>query len=323
MAAVLLALLAAFLFATAASLQQRGARSSIAADAEHSGPRWTCDRPSSLSILSVAQRLVRNRVWLAGWVTNLFGFLTQAAALHVGTLTVVQPVLVTQLLFSLPMAAVRTRTYPRLRDFAAGASICAGIALIVIERSHTPAGAPVRIRVLLVGAIAAAVVFALVKLATGRRPSLHAGMLSVAAGICFAMSAVLIKLTSDDLLHRGIAATAKDWPGYSLALSTAVGLLIEQEAFASGALPTAIAGMSITNPIASYAIGVLAFGEALPSGGGVLAVFGVAGLLLFLGTVGLAHSPIVCADIAAGESAHNASTRDRNRSMVPLSGETA
>ena len=146
MAAVLLGLLAALLFATAASLQQRGARSSIAADAQDSETRWTCDRPSSLSILSVARRLVRNRVWLAGWVTNLCGFFTQAAALHVGTLTVVQPVLVTQLLFSLPLAAVRTRTYPRPRDWLAGATICAGVALFVVERSHVPPGAPERSR---------------------------------------------------------------------------------------------------------------------------------------------------------------------------------
>jgi drug/metabolite transporter (DMT)-like permease len=325
MAAVALGLLAAFLFATAASLQQRGARTSMAAGGGTAGSNGSSDRPTALlPVLGVARRLVHNKIWLAGWVTNLLGFFTQAAALHLGTLSVVQPVLVTQLLFSLGWAAVKTRQRPRLLDWVAGATICAGITLFVVERTQNVSpGEPDRARVLIAAGLAAAVVLALVKGAAGRRPSLHAGMLSVAAGICFAMSAVLIKLTSDSLLHRGVGATATDWVGYSLAVSTAVGLLIEQEAFASGSLPTAIAGMSITNPIASYVIGVLAFHEALPSGPGVLAAFAGAGVMLFVGTVGLAHSPVVCADIAQGQSSRNVSTRERNRSMVPLSSETA
>ena len=45
------------------------------------------------------------------------------------------------------------------------------------------------------------------------------------------------------------------------------------------------------NPIASYAIGVLAFPVVFPSGNVALAAIAGAGALLIAGAIGLAHSP--------------------------------
>jgi hypothetical protein len=114
---------------------------------------------------------------------------------------------------------------------------------------------------------------------------------AVAAGLCFAMSAVFMKLTADDLLGVGIAGTAKDWPGYFLAISTLSGLLIEQAAFAGPALTWSVAAMNITNPVASYLAGVLAFDVRVPTDPGALAGIAGAGLLLMAGVLALAKSP--------------------------------
>jgi hypothetical protein len=134
--------------------------------------------------------------------------------------------------------------------------------------------------------------------AAGRRyyhaqPQLRAALQSVAAGICFAMTAVFITLTADDLINRGVGETAIDWPGYALAGSTLLGLLLEQDAFAAGSLATAVAAMTITNPIASYALGVLAFEVDAPSDPGALAGLASAGLLIVIGVITLSGSPTV------------------------------
>jgi hypothetical protein len=134
---------------------------------------------------------------------------------------------------------------------------------------------------------------ALVLAAAGRPPLVHATLVSVAAGLCFAMSAVLMKLTTDDLIHRGVAATAVDWPGYSLAISTLVGLLLEQSAFATGSLSAAVAAMTITNPLASYLLGVLAFRVMPPRSPGALAALAGSGALLIIGVSALSRSPSV------------------------------
>lgn len=292
-----LALLAAFLFAGSASLQQHAA----SAVAYSTGPvspvrtggwRWVL-RP----LVDLARTLVRTRVWLLGWVTNLVGFGVQAAALHLGSVAVVQPLLVTQLLFALPLGSVWSRRWPTPRDWLSAGAICGGLAVFLTVRGVAPmAGSPDRGRAVLAGVSAAAVATVLVLAAAGRRPATHATLIAVAAGLCFAMSALLIKLTVADLVQRGVVRTALDWPGYALAASTLTGLVLEQGAFAAGSLPAAIAAMTMTNPLASYCIGVLVFGLGLPDRAGTLAGLAGSGALLSLGAVGLAHSPSVRRD---------------------------
>src|SRR5207253_7878889 len=97
---------------------------------------------------------------------------------------------------------------------------------------------------------------------------------------------------------RGVLATALDWPGYALALSTVIGLLLGQQAYAAASLAVAVAAMSVTNPLVSYLLGVLAFHVQPPSGVGTLAAVAASGLLLFLGAVGLAHSPAIRHDVS-------------------------
>lgn len=295
---ICLSLAAAFLFATSASTQQRAARRTLL---EHSGPpptrppgRLTHMRHLGPNVVRIARRLLRNRLWLTGWLCNICGFLTQAAALHLGSLSVVQPLLVTQLLFALGLTSVLMGRKLRASDLVGGAAICGGLVLLLSVRGAAPlAGAPDRPRVALALLCAALVTVVLIGIAGNLPPSARAATLGVAAGQFFALSAALTKLTTDDLLHRGIGATAVDWPGYALALTTVLGLLLEQSSFASGPLPSALTAMTIVNPLASYLIGILAAGVPAPSGAESLAAVGVSGILLVVGIVTLANSPSV------------------------------
>jgi drug/metabolite transporter (DMT)-like permease len=315
--AVLFGLLAALLFAASAALQQQAARSAAteSAAAQSDAGQANAGQPDAdgvvrrvsvlLPLVLLLHRLVRQRLWVIGWVTNLVGFFSQAVALHFGSVALVQPLLVTQLLFTLPVAAIRDRTRPSGRDWLAALSVCAGVVVFLSVRGTAPLDAPPdRLRVIIAALCGAVAVGMLVVLASRRPPLVHSTLVAVAAGLCFAMSAVLIKLTTEDLVERGVAATARDWPGYALAVSTLVGLLLGQEAFASGALAAAVAAMTITNPAASYLLGLLAFHATLPTGPGVLAAVAAAGLLLFGGAFGLAHSPSVLR-----ESAHSPTQR--------------
>jgi hypothetical protein len=293
---VSLGLLAAFLFAAAASLQQNVAfQTDYASEANGADRRF--GRNSVLAALvGLIGKLVRSPLWLLGWVTDLVGFLVQGAALHFGSVALVQPLLVTQLLFALPLASSRCRRWPSRRDWLAGSAICGGVAIFLAVRGVAPMdGTPDRRRVIVAG-LSALVVVGLLVLASAGRPLVHATLIAIAAGLCFAFSAVLMKLTAEDLVQHGIAATAVDWPGYALALSTIAGLLCEQGAFAAGSLASAVAAMTVTNPLASYLLGALAFHLAPPIGPVALAALAGAGALLFVGAVGLAHSPIVRPD---------------------------
>jgi hypothetical protein len=294
LAVVPLSLLAAFLFAAAAAFQQRAAHAHTAAARDHAAISGlpTAERPW-LPVLSILTRLLRDRLWLLGWLTNLVGFLVQAVALHLGSIAIVQPLLVAQLLFALPLSIGSSRGLPR-RDWFGGAAIAGGLVVLLTVRGAAPQSAtPTRYHVLLATAAAATLVTLLVAVARTMhdQPQLHAALVAVAAGLCFCMSAVFITLTAASLVERGVAATAVDWPGYALAGSTVLGLLLEQDAFAAGSLPTAVAAMTITNPVASYLVAVLAFASTPPETPGALAGLASAGLLVVVGVIALAQSP--------------------------------
>ena len=284
-------LIAAFLFAASASLQQHAARGTATATN-------TADDLVGKSIvrplLALVSKLVRHPIWLLGWCTNLLGFVAQAVALHLGSVALVQPLLVTQLVFAMPLSTAWARRWPTFTEWLGVLVISGAVATFVLVREVSPTvGEPHRLRVVAAGLATAVLVVLLVLAAAGRPPLVHATLVSVAAGLCFAISAVLIKLTTDDLLTRGVVATALDWPGYSLALSTMTGLLLEQSAFATGSLSAAVAAMTITNPLASYLLGVLVFNVTPPTSAAALAALAGSGALLIIGVAVLSRSPTV------------------------------
>lgn len=279
--APLLGLVVAFLFALSAYFQQRAARK-------------TRRRGNGVAAAAVAlmSTLVRDPMWLQGWAFNLAGFGVQALALHIGSVVTVQPMLATQLLFALPMASFEQRTRPRFTDWVGALALCAGlVVLVVVVQARPLAGEPDRVRILLAALAVVAAIVVLIPMASRIGSGALVLVAGACAGCCFAMTAVFLKLTTDDLVNHGVGYTARDWVGYALACSTLVGLVLGQGAFANGPLPWAVATRETANPVASYAIGVLAFPVALPTDAGSMVGLGLAGALVAAGAVALAHSP--------------------------------
>ena len=94
--ASILALVAAFFFALAAALQQKGALNL---------PEISLRHPGSLA------RLIGQTMWIIGTLALFTGYLFQAAALDRGRLAIVQPLLVLTVVFALPLGYVLTNQH--------------------------------------------------------------------------------------------------------------------------------------------------------------------------------------------------------------------
>ena len=99
--AATLALIAAFLFALAATLQQKGALELGAV---------SLGSPTSLL------RLVGQTMWLIGTLALFAGYIFQAAALDRGRLSIIQPLLVTTVVFALPLGYFLTGQHVGRRE---------------------------------------------------------------------------------------------------------------------------------------------------------------------------------------------------------------
>ena len=283
LAVTALGLAAAFLFALSAFLQERAARSAIGAG--------TASLRHLSDVKWLLGRLLRSWTWLTGWLTNLAGVATQAAALKAGSVAAVQPLMAAQLLFVMSLASGEQHRWPSVRDWLSALAVCTGLALLLIADASPLTGEPHRHRVLLATVCVVAVTVVLRQVSRHTFVWLASLLVGVAAGLCHALNAVYLKLTVEDLFHGGAAATLLDWPVYALAVTALGGMLLVQIAFASGPLPPAVAAMSVTNPVASFILGILAFDAPAPRDAGVLLAIAVSGVLITAGIIGLANAP--------------------------------
>lgn len=303
--AIVLALLAALLFALAGAAEQRAASRVLRSPA--SARCATASRAAAWRELGPARRLrhrarygvhqaaalARNPLWIAGWAADIAGFGTQAGAVHFGSLSVVQPLLVTTLLLSLPLAALGGRRRPRWPDWAAAATVCAGLALVLSGRRSAATASVHQARLVLMALVLVAVAAVLVLVAQARPGRGQAIPLSVAAGMLFALGAACTKLVTDSVASRGISGTVGYWPAYALMVFSLTGLVLQQLAFSAGSLPATMTAMAITDPLVSYGLGVGGFGEHAPHGLGPVAL-ALAGLgLLGAGIAALSRSPLL------------------------------
>jgi drug/metabolite transporter (DMT)-like permease len=259
---IALALISALLFALGTVLQQRAGTES----------------PHEGGGSAVLLGLVRNPVWLAGIAADGLGFIAQAAALGIGRLAVVQPLLVASVVFALPLGARLSHQPVRRADaFAAGLVVVALAGFLIIANpsgGHREAS--------LHGWIIAGVVCGLVCLpvsALGRRAAAprRAALLGTGAGILFALSAALTKAVVDDL-HAGILHVLSSWELYALFGVGYASMTLNQLALNTGALAATIATSTAFDPITSVVLGLALFHESLHATGAR-----IAGILIALG----------------------------------------
>jgi len=246
--ASILALAAAFLFALAAALQQKGALNL---------PELSLRSPESLV------RLVGQTMWLLGTIALLVGYVLQAAALDRGRLAIIQPLLVMPVVFALPLGYVLTSQRVGRTEVIGAAVIVVGLALFALYGD--PAGgkenAPGSEWAI---AIVILVVMCVVLLMFGGRGglSVRAGVYGTVAGILFGLSAALTKPTLD-YLHASIGELLTHWEPYALAIAGVLGFVLQQISLGTGKLAPSVATVSVANPVVGIALGIVLFDERL------------------------------------------------------------
>jgi drug/metabolite transporter (DMT)-like permease len=276
--AVICALMAALLYALASVLQQRGA----AAQPEDTALR-----------LSLLTRLLRNPGWMVGLACDIGGYVFQFAALGPGALVVVQPLLVSGLLFALPIGAAWSGRRLGRWDWVAAVLVCAGLAafLIVAQPSNGRADVSGFTWGLLL-ASAGGLAFLLVAASLGRAAWQRAVLLSFSAGTVYGLTAALTK-TSSHLLSSGIAQFLAHWQPYALAAAGVGGMLVAQSAFQAGSLEASLPPMTVIDPIVSILIGVIAFDESISASGLAVSLEALALAAMSVGVFLLARSEAV------------------------------
>lgn len=278
MLAIGCALSAALLYAVASVLQQRAAG------------RAPDEHALRLRLLT---RLMRRPSWTLGVAADVAAYVLQFVALGHGSLVLVQPLLVSGLLFALPLGAWLAHSRLTVRDWLAAAATCIGLA-VFLEVSNPAAGTDnVRNAVWVALLLGDAALTGMLLLAGWRRARRQRALLfSSAAGVLYGVSAALTKTTAH-VLSQGILQLFTHWQPYALVVFGVAGMVVVQSGFQAGSLDVSLPAMTVVDPVVSIMVGALAFGETITSGSLATSLEVCSLLLIVVGVVLLAHSTAI------------------------------
>jgi drug/metabolite transporter (DMT)-like permease len=235
--------------------------------------------------------LLRNKTWLVGMLATLTGLGLQVVALGFGPLLLVQPMLVTSLLFTNSFIAWMVHRHTDKVLLLGGLLCVAGLAAFLTvarpqQHSDRIAGGAALLPLALTFGVvvACSVVFAF---RTKRSSRVLA--LALATGVLYGVTAGLMKIVSGQFrLGPGVPFT--HWALYTVCVIGPMGFLLSQNTFQQGKLITlAVAIITTVDPLVGVGIGVSWFGETVATSPAALAGEVVAGIVIIAGIVVLAH----------------------------------
>ena len=278
MISAIAAVAAGLCLATAGVLQQRSAS------------RRPSDERMSLTLM---RRLVADRTWLLGICAAVLSYGFQAVALTFGPLTLVQPLVVSELLFAVPVSVRLRDLRLRKRDWLAVGSVVAGLAVGIVA-ADPQEGNPIQPIVTWAPALGGVFLLVIASLFAAKRiegPG-KASAFALAGACTMGLQSALYAATLA-FLRKELWGVFLHWETYALIVASLVGMFLIQNAFQSGPLAASTPLIDSVLPLVAIALGVGLFGESIRAtwwglGGAALGL-----VLLIVGIVALDTSPVV------------------------------
>ncbi|MGX1911745.1 DMT family transporter [Streptomyces phaeochromogenes] len=234
--------------------------------------------------------LVRVPRWLGGIGLMVVGMVLGAIALSNGEISLVEPLLATNLVFALVLSRRQTRQ-PLGRQGWAGLLLLAGGVTAFIVAGQPQGGDarsdPFR-QWLIIGVVLG---LALLLTTYAKRSLLSAGpvLLGAAAGLLYGVQDALTRVSGQRFSDGGWIALATGWQVYGVIALGITGLVLVQSAFETAPLRMSLPALTAAQPLAGIACGVGFLGDRLRTDAGALTweVLGLAGIVVGVVLLGM------------------------------------
>jgi drug/metabolite transporter (DMT)-like permease len=237
--------------------------------------------------------LIRRPVWVLGIVTVLVGLSLQLVALAYGPLVLVQPLLVTGVLFGAVFSAVLARRRVDHLIVLGSLGAAAGLsAFLVLAR---PTGGSTEFAqdgwaLLPLATMLGLSVLSCLAVATRFSGAVAVAALAAATGVLYGVTAGLMKVVTGQFRAGGFVEPFGHPVLYVVCAVGPLGFLLSQNTFQRGTLiAPALAIITIVDPLVGVAIGVSWLGEQVSTSPAVLAGELISVLVLIGSVVLLAH----------------------------------
>ncbi|MFG3322985.1 DMT family transporter [Streptomyces sp. NPDC048171] len=208
--------------------------------------------------------LVRVPRWLAGMGLMVAGMVLGAIALGGGELTLVEPLLATNLLFALALSRLQTRQ-PLGPQGWAGLTLLAGGVTAFILAGEPRGGSAVSdpLRHWLIIGVMLGVALVLTACAARFRLTWGPTLLALAAGLLYGVQDALTRVSGRRFSAGGLAELLTGWQPYVVVVLGVTGLVLVQSAFETAPLRRSLPALTAAQPLAGIACGVGFLGDRL------------------------------------------------------------
>lgn len=249
--------------------------------------------------LELFTRLLRDRQWWLGSLVAAVGFGLQAAALGLGSVLLVQALLVSSLLFALPMSARLSRRRVTRWEWLWAVVLASSVAVIVTVGN--PQAGQSRASLATWTAVIAVMGPALILCVLGARVwsgSVSAVLLALVSGSLWGVFAVLTKGVVDQL-DDGIWALLRTPELYAWGLVAIAGTAWQQSSFRAGTMTASLPAMTVAEPVVGSVLGIVVLGETLKTNDAGWFALGLAIVAMVVATIALARGATLTATSTA------------------------
>ncbi|WP_449350086.1 DMT family transporter [Streptomyces shaanxiensis] len=215
--------------------------------------------------------LVKVPRWLGGIALMVAGMVLGAIALGQGEVSLVEPLLATNLLFALALSRRQTKQPLGRQGWAGLALLAGGVSAFIVAgepRGGTAVTDPFR-HWLIIGAM---IGLALLLTTYAKRSRLSAGpvLLALAAGLLYGVQDALTRVSGQRFTEGGLAELLTGWQPYAVLALGVTGLVLVQSAFETAPLRMSLPALTAAQPLAGIICGVGFLGDRLRTDTGAL-----------------------------------------------------
>lgn len=251
--------------------------------------RATMDVPDDQGVSAVmVSTLVRRPLWWAGTGAAVVGYAFQALALAHGSLTLVAPLLMSALLFALPLSARLAGRRVSRTDWGWALLLTLALAVFVSLARTKPGDYEGSAWTAVFVAAGSAVFVCLCVLLAGRVSDWRrAILLGFGVGILFGVVAVLTKIVMQFVTEGSILKLLASPVLYVLIAAAVAATLLQQSAFHAGSLQTSVPAMLVLEPMVAVLLGQVVLGEHLEVSSSSAVALGLAVAAMTAATIAL------------------------------------
>ncbi|MFD4528041.1 DMT family transporter [Streptomyces sp. NPDC058470] len=216
--------------------------------------------------------LIRVPRWLGGIGLMACGMILGAVALGKGEISLVEPLLATNLLFALALSRHQTKQ-PLGRQGWAGLLLLAGGVSAFIVAGQPEGGNAVSdpVRHWLIIGIMVGLALLLTTYAKRSLRSSTPVLLSLAAGLLYGVQDALTRISGQRFGEGGWSELITGWQPYGVLVLGVTGLVLVQSAFETAPLRMSLPALTAAQPLAGIVCGVGFLGDRLRTDAGALA----------------------------------------------------